>query len=112
MSALPPPGGGATLSGCNFDLGWLPQIVLAVGRLVRSGLGSPTHRIIFEDMADVTDLVELSEVRLVGWPGRCVFSILQAGSRLIVLVFVHAHGTRCAPCRAFRLCDVASTRGT
>lgn len=36
-------------------------VVLAVGRLVRSGFGSPTHRIIYEEMPDCTELLELCE---------------------------------------------------
>jgi hypothetical protein len=38
------------------------QVVLAVGRLVRAGFGSPTHRIIYEELPDCTDLLELCEV--------------------------------------------------
>jgi hypothetical protein len=36
-------------------------VVLAVGRLVRTGFGSPTHRIVFEEMPDASELLELCE---------------------------------------------------
>lgn len=37
-------------------------VVYTVGRLVRAGLGAPTHRIIYEEMPEVSDLLELCEV--------------------------------------------------
>ena len=39
--------------------------MLAIGRLVRSGLGSPTDRIMYEELEDTDDLMELVEVRVV-----------------------------------------------
>ena len=42
-------------------------LVLAIGRLVRSGLGSPTYMIMFNELKNPDDLMELVEVRCCWW---------------------------------------------
>lgn len=51
-------------------------VVLAVGRLIRTGFGSPTHRIAFEELPDATELLELCEgirvTQAARYPGHLV----------------------------------------
>jgi hypothetical protein len=51
----------ASLTGSYSIVALYLGLVLAVGRLVRSGLGSPTHRIFIDTLADATPLLEICE---------------------------------------------------